>query len=326
MEQLLWWIALVALVACCMLMGALAWAIAKPHRNSRDMAQCQRISKKRQRDRLMQFDEKSIGLVACWADQAGQTYDEDRGQCGSSDNVSVVSIADGVSEMHTSRADIAAEAAVRAFVQRCTQFSTEPSPSLIEQAYRSAATAISDKLKEKGLLSTPATTLLAAIEWGEWLVLTYLGDGCVLLADGTLDQNSMILFGGRLRGNLKPGQVVGTPILIFYKKSSPYGEVILLGTDGILNAESEEDQGRTRTIASEVLRRLQTRCRQKGRDFSQGEAESVLRDFIQESLNRDSPWHYLTYSDNQTLGVLITRRTINYWLSGNDDIEGLYAT
>jgi len=266
----------------------------------------------------MKLDKESIGLVACWADAAGQTYNEDRCKCDSSDDLCVVSVADGVSEMHTSHADLAAEAAVQAFVQFCVEKLQEGplSPISVKQAYDSAAEAISATLKERGLSSlTPAKTLLAAIEWREWLVLTYLGDGCILLADGTLDQNSMILFGGRLRGNLKPDGTVGTPMYIFCQKYLPQGEIILLGTDGILNAESEDDQERSRKIALEVLRRLRARCQQEGCKFDQKAAESVLRDFIQDSLKENSPWHYYTYSDNQTLGVLITKRTINYWLN-----------
>jgi len=254
-------------------------------------------------------------IVACRTDPAGYFPNQDFARGKDAGHIRIACLTDGVGSQEYSQ--VAAQAACEAFIGFWDDKS-QPEESrlqeLIDIAYQTAADAIRKRVNEesrrlKREIRFADTTLLAVIEWDDCLVVTCLGDGGIWLTTGDPDPAGewlLIEQGGPTLDNfLGLHGKTGEPAWCRIGKTKPNGEVILIGTDGILDMKAPD---RSLKIAQEVLRRLRESVQKRGRDFKVQDAEDVLRDFI-----TDPQWRRWTFPDNQSLGVLITDKALQSW-------------
>ncbi len=278
--------------------------------------------------------QNALGIVGALADKADEHYDEDFANSYSDENINIVCIADGLGQTHTEMSDLAAKKAVESvveFLSNQSEITSMPNAtdtldkrmsSVLKSAFSYTATVMNEEFGSQ--YPKAKTTLLVGVETMDWLYIAYVGDGGILMTNGDLSHATMLLFphhdaSGALTRYIMPGKVVGEVTISSFRKSLGEGEIILFGSDGIF----ENDVERGYKTAYEILTQLRKSHPKSEGGLTTEKINSVFKDFIHEPVYKK-----LTYPDNQSLAIIITKPALEFWkkenagaTSSNDDMK-----
>ena len=244
------------------------------------------------------------GLVAC-AMHPGPAWKrmEDYIECLDLGPCKALAAADGVSA--SVHGEVAAEIAVKVFlheVKAAWESGHRLGRKVIRRAYHSACEQIRARMAEAGWGASPQSTLIGVVETPERFLVSYVGDGAVVLSVGSLSYGMLLPhvgYGGFLTKVISAGPCP-QPAYLEIDKAWSEGEVLLAGTDGVF------PPGQTLRIAREILLTLRNRFRDAcGRLGAQQVADTLL-----EYLSG------LSFDDNRAVGVILTERALAHWEAG----------
>lgn len=241
------------------------------------------------------------GLVACarhpgpeWKGMQDYVECRDLGRC------KVLAVADGVSaSLH---GEVAAEIAVKAFLQEVETAWDQGrriGRGVMREAYHRACEQIRARVAEEAWGSSPQSTLIGVVETPGRFLISYVGDGAVVLSVGSMNYGMLLPhtgYGGFLTKVVSAGPCP-RPAYLEIDKGWSDGEVLLAGTDGVF------PPGQTLRVAREIMSALRNHFRAAcGRLGAQEVADTLL-----EYLSG------LSFDDNRAVGVILTERALAQW-------------
>jgi hypothetical protein len=243
------------------------------------------------------------GLIACSTHRGLKEENQDRCRCGDLGSYKILVLADGVTR--TFRGGQAADIAVNTFydVVKKACDAEEMDISVFKRAYGVTVEHLEQTAKKEISESEHRfeTTLIAIVESEDRFFITYLGDGRIYLVRGDLEQGIQLMVTHRvglaLGGALAPYGLLSSPVYIEHSKSFTAGEVIVTGTDGAFELETEGYE----PVIRQVLHRLKNKNVLRNNDA----LTETLKTFLQELADTQS------LHDNATIGVIITERAKN---------------
>lgn len=242
--------------------------------------------------------------MACSTHRGLKEENQDRCKCGDFGLHKILVLADGVTRsLHGGQA---AEIAVNTFyevMKNALDVRKEMDISVFREAYQETAR----KLKQVAKCETSEsenryeTTIVAIVEAEDRFFITYLGDGRIYLVRGDMEQGIQLMIthkvGLALGGALGPYGMLGEPVFIEHSKSFKSGEIIVAGTDGAFELETEGGEP--------TIRQILNRLKNKDALQSNDALAKSLNIFLEDLANQ----HFLY--DNATIGVIITERAKN---------------
>jgi polyhydroxyalkanoate synthesis regulator phasin len=241
-------------------------------------------------------------IVTC-ATYAGP-YPINEDFCGWKDlgKARILVVADGVSG--SPKGEIASWVAVKAFLEKIEEAAEKAEGKIdrqiIQVAYKEACAAI----KEQAQTLTAATTFISVVELEDRFLISYIGDGAIVLTTGSLKYATNLLiphlgYAGALTRTLNAQVEEPKPAYIEIEKGFEDGEVVLIGTDGAL------PRGQVLETARKVLEKLRKTCQEEREYFDEKSARKVLEEMVT---------NVIDFDDNRTLGLVLTEEAISYWL------------
>jgi len=238
-------------------------------------------------------------IVAC-ATYAG-FYSINEDYCGYKDleTARVLAVADGVSG--SPEGEVASRIAVEAFLKKIEEDAQKVDGKIdrqiIQAAYDEACAAI--RAHARG-----STTFISVVELEDRFLFTYVGDGAIVLTTGNLKYATNLLiphlgYAGALTRTLNAQVEHIKPAYIEVEKGFEDGEIVLVGTDGAL------PRGQVLKTAQMVLEKLRQTCQEEGESFSENSVRRVLKNIVE---------NVLEFDDNRTLGLVLTKKAVSYWL------------
>lgn len=241
------------------------------------------------------------GLIACSTHRGLKEENQDRCKYGDFGSHKMLVLADGVTRsLHGGEA---AEIAVNTFyevIKNACFARKEMDISVLMEAYKKTA----QKLKQVAKRETSEsenryeTTVIAIVEAEDQFLITYLGDGRIYLVRGDLEQGIQLMIthkvGHALEGAVGPYGLLNKPVYIEHSKSFKSGEVIVAGTDGAFELETEGSEPTIRHI----LKMLKNK---EGLHSNDALAKN-LNLFLEDLASKNSLY------DNATIGIIITEK------------------
>lgn len=241
------------------------------------------------------------GLVACSTHKGLKEENQDRCKCGDFRMHKILVLADGVTRsLHGGQA---AEIAVNTFydvIRNASDVRKEMDISVFKDAYKKTV----EKLKQVAKCENSEsenryeTTVIAIVEAEDRFLITYLGDGRIYLVRGDLEHGIQLMIthkiGSALGGALGPYELLSQPVYIEHSKSFKSGEMIVVGTDGAFELETEGSEP--------TIRQIINRLKNKDTLQSNNALTQTLKLFLENLASNSSLY------DNATLGVIITEK------------------
>lgn len=240
------------------------------------------------------------GLIACATHKGLKEENQDRCRCGDLDSFKILVLADGVTR--SLRGGQAADIAVNTFYDVIKESCVSGSMDIMtfKRAYKLTVENLKQAAKYDISESENKfeTTIIAIVESEDRFFITYLGDGRIYLIRGDLEQGIQLMVthrvGFALGGALAPYGLLSNPVYIEHSKSFNAGEIIVAGTDGAFELETEE--------YTPVIKQVLDKLRNKNVLRDNGTLTEALNTLLQE-LAKSRSLH-----DNASLGVIITER------------------
>ena len=239
--------------------------------------------------------------MACSTHRGLKEENQDRCKCGDFGMHKILVLADGVTRsLHGGQA---AEIAVNTFydvIRNASDVRKEMDMSVFKDAHKETV----EKLKQVAKCETSEsenryeTTVIAIVEAEDRFLITYLGDGRIYLVRGDLEQGIQLMIthkvGLALGGALGPYELLSKPVYIEHSKSFKSGEMIIAGTDGAFELETEESEP--------TIRQIMNRLKNKDALQSNNALTQTLKLFLENLASNSSLY------DNATLGAIITEK------------------
>jgi len=241
------------------------------------------------------------GLIACSTHRGLKEENRDRCKCDDFGPYKVLVLADGVTRsLHGGQA---AEIAVNTFyevIKNACGARKEIGISVLREAYQEAV----EKLKQVAKSETSEsenryeTTVIAIVEAEDRFFITYLGDGRIYLVRGDLEHGVQLMIthkvGLALGGALGPYGLLSKPVYMEHSKSFESGEVIVAGTDGAFELETEGSEP--------TIRQILKMLKNKDGLHSNDALTKTLNLFLEDLASKHSLY------DNATIGIIITEK------------------